>query len=142
MNWQSMQGSTRWAMVPLRLGLGLVFLMHGWQKVFVYGLAGTSGAFQHMGIPLAQPAAALVMIVEVLGGPALMLGLRTRLFAAAFTIEMAVVVFFVKHGGGLFGPRGSEFEMLLMLGSLTLALAGAGAPSVDDALARRKGAAG
>ncbi len=32
----------RWGMLPLRIAVGLVFLMHGGQKFFVFGLAGTT----------------------------------------------------------------------------------------------------
>ena len=43
----------------------------------------------------------------------------------------------VKLKGGFFGPVGCEYELTLLAASICLALAGAGAASVDDAIARR-----
>ena len=128
--------SSRWGLVPLRVVLGLVFIMHGYLKLFSMGLAGTTGMFQQMGIPLPQVAAAVVIAVELLGGTALILGLFTRWAAAALAIEMAVVVLVVKLPGGFFAPRGVELELTLCGAALTLALVGAGGMSLD-AMRRR-----
>ncbi|MDQ3398225.1 MAG: DoxX family protein, partial [Deinococcota bacterium] len=61
----------------LRLALGTVFVAHGAQKFFEFGLAGTIGAFSQMGIPLAGIAAPLVMALELVGA-LLLMGLLTR----------------------------------------------------------------
>ena len=57
----------------VRIMVGVVFVMHGYQKWFVYKPAGTIAAFGHMGIP---PAGAyLAMTAELLCGGLLVLGL-------------------------------------------------------------------
>jgi putative oxidoreductase len=125
--------NSRWGMVPLRAVVGLVFLMHGYMKLFTMGLAATTGMFEHMGIPLPQVSAAVVITVELLGGVALILGLFTRWAAAALAIDMAVAVLLVKLPGGFFAPQGVEFELTLCAAALTLALVGAGGVSLDAA---------
>lgn len=125
--------NSRWGMVPLRAVVGLVFLMHGYMKAFTMGLAGTTGMFEHLGIPLPQVSAVVVIAVELLGGAALILGLFTRWAAAALAIEMAVVVLVVKLPGGFFAPQGVELELTLFGAALTLALVGAGGVSLDAA---------
>ena len=66
--------------------------------------------------------------LEVVGGLALILGILTRVFAVAFTIEMLVAIFLT--GGFAKGYQPHEMELFLMLVSGGLALAGSGRFSV------------
>lgn len=109
-------------LLPLRLVIALVFLMHGGQKLFVYGIAGTTGAMHGMGIPLPQVAAVVVTAVELLGGLAILAGFFTRWAALLLVVDMAVAILAVKLPGGFFAPAGVEFELTLLAGALTLAL--------------------
>ena len=68
-----------WGVVPLRAVVGVVFVVHGTQKLFGFGLAGTAGFLGSLGIPLPTVAAAVVIAVELLGGLALLLGAGTRI---------------------------------------------------------------
>lgn len=127
-----------WGMVPLRVVVGLVFLMHGSQKL-VNGLASTAAFFDSIGIPIAQGAAALVTALEILGGVALILGWFTRLVAALLAIDMAVAILTARLGGGFFVPNGFEFELTLLGACLTLAVMGAGGFSLDAMQRQRRG---
>lgn len=129
--------AVRWGMVPLRLVVGLVFLMHGGQKLFVFGLDGAAGAFAQMGIPLPALSAFVVTFVELLGGLAIILGIFTRIAALLLAIDMAVAILAVRLAGGFFAPDGFEFELVLLGASLTLALVGPGEPSVEGMRRRR-----
>lgn len=123
--------SSRWGLVPLRVVVGLIFLMHGYAKLVTMGPAATADMMQHLGIPFPHVSAMLVTAVELLGGAALILGLLTRWAAAALAVDMSVAVILAKLPGGFFAPRGVEFELTLCAAALTLALVGAGGVSLD-----------
>ena len=114
----------------LRIVVGIVFLAHGYQKVYKYGFHGVEGMFAHMGIPAPAIAAIVVMIVEFVGGILLLTGLATRLPAALLAIDMLVAILAVHARHGFFNPSGVEFPLTLLAGCLCLALSGGGAASL------------
>ena len=130
-----------WGLVPLRIVLGVVFLMHAWQKLFVFGVAGTADILDKLGIPLATAAALLLIVVESAGGVAILLGYFTRTAAALLVIEMCVAIPVARFSGGFFAPSGYEFEAVLLGACATLALAGPGVTSLESWLAGRRGSA-
>lgn len=124
---------SRWALLPLRLVVGLVFVVHGGQKLFAFGLAGTAGFLGSLGVPLPTLAAAGVIAVEMLAGVALLLGAGTRVAATLLAADMLVAMLTVHLRGGFFAPDGVEFVLTLFAACLTLAGLGAGPWSVDAA---------
>ncbi|HEX2090814.1 MAG TPA: DoxX family protein [Longimicrobiaceae bacterium] len=122
----------------LRIVAGVVFLAHGAQKLFVFGLAGVTGGFQGMGVPMPSVTAPLVSAVEFLGGIALILGLLTRLAAVGLAINMLGAILLVHLAAGFFLPNGYEFALTLCAASVALALTGPGAFSLDAAIGRRR----
>ena len=130
-----------WGLTVLRVVTGIVFFMHGWTKVFVWGLDGTAAGFQQMGIPLAGIAGPLVGFVELLGGAALIAGLATRWVSIPLAVTMVVAILKVHLGAGFFNPQGYEFPLMLLAGLVGLALSGGGALAVDNVLAARRSAA-
>ena len=115
-----------WGLLPLRLVVAAVFLMHGGMKLFVMGVPAVTGMFGHMGIPLAAVAAPLVVAVEILGGLAVLTGVFTRWAGLLLAADMAGAIYFAKLHGGFFAPKGWELELLLLGAALTLAAAGPG----------------
>ena len=140
MSAQGNSWTANWGLVPLRLVVGLVFIVHGGQKLFVFGLGGAAGFMAKVGIPWPFPAAVVVIAVEILGGLALILGLGTRLAAALLAIDMVVAVLAVRLAAGFVG--GYEFELTLLAASLSLALLGGGPVTVRQVFARRAQTAG
>lgn len=121
----------------LRVILGITMAAHGYQKLFVYGIAGVQGAFAKMGAPVPMITGPLVSGLEFFGGIALVIGLLTRLLGLALAVDMLGAILIVHGSAGFFMPTGYEFVLMLLAASLCLALAGPGALSVDEVIARR-----
>jgi len=121
----------------LRLGLGTVFIMHGWQKLFVIGHTGLTGFFAGAGIPFPALSAAIATAVELVGGVALIAGLGTRIAGVLLAFTMLVAVTTVHLANGFFLPNGYEFALTLLLANSALALTGAGRLSLDATLFRQ-----
>jgi putative oxidoreductase len=126
-----------WGLTVLRVVVGIVFLVHGGQKLFVFGVHGVAGMLGNLGFPLPMVWAVVVSIVEFFGGLALVLGFFVRWAAPLIAIDMLVAILAVHLKGGFFNPKGVEYPMTLLAACIALMLAGAGAASVDGALAKR-----
>jgi putative oxidoreductase len=127
-----------WGIAVLRVVVGFAFLMHGWQKIFEYGLAGVTSTFGQMGVPLPELTAPLVAILELVGGAALLLGLGARWLAALLAIDMLAAILLVHLPGGFFAPAGVELPFLLLGGTVALALGGPGAFALDRLASRSR----
>jgi putative oxidoreductase len=127
-----------WGLTILRIVVGIVFLAHGWQKIFEYGFHGTAGAFAAMGIPLPAVSSAVVALVELLGGAALIVGLLTRWAAALNGFDMVVAILLVHLKNGLLKPGGFEHPLAMLAACIALVMLGPGAASVDGALTKRE----
>lgn len=132
-----------WGLAVLRLVLGLIMLVHGWDKLFGdAGVAGFAGGLAAMGIPAPGVMAWVVTLVEFLGGLLLLVGWLTRWVAAVVFVELLVATFtsHVQHGFFVFRPAGEwgyEYNLLLLAGLATLILSGSGKLALDDWLVRR-----
>ena len=101
-------------LAAFRLAVATIFIRHGAQKLFVFGFAGVSGAFAHMGVPFPGLMGPLIGILEFFGGIALVIGLLTRLVALGFVCDMlgAILLVLLKKGFS-----GFELEFLFANGA-------------------------
>ncbi len=98
----------------IRVIVGIVFLAHGSQKLFTYGIGGVAAGMGQIGLPLPYVSATLVTLTEFLGGLALILGLGTRLAAAPLAFAMLVATTVAHGAGGFFLPTGFEYALTLL----------------------------
>lgn len=134
--------SSSWAMLPLRLATGIIFIAHGAGKVL--GSFGGPGLRTFASYPAPYPfmrpawlwmgAAALS---ELVGGTLIVLGLFTRLAAFLLICVMLTAIAGV-HWPVFFAPKGFEFPLALLGTALALLIAGGGQASVDRLIAGRK----
>lgn len=122
-----------------RLVLGAVFIAHGWQKFHDFGFGGQADAFEGMGIPVPAVSAAIVIVLELIGGVLLLVGAFTRVLGVLFLLDMLGAIAFVHADMGFFAANGGwEFVAVLGAGGLLFALSGAGRFSVDGLVAGRR----
>ena len=124
-----------WGIALLRIVVGIVFVMHGQQKLFEMGVGGVGGFFASLGVPAPQLAAVVVSVLETIGGLALILGVLTRLFGLLLAGDMFVALLLVHRPNGFFaGNGGVELVLLLGAAALALAMTGSGALALDNFL--------
>lgn len=128
--------------LPIRVGAGIIFSAHGAQKLFGwfggYGLEGTAGWMDSIGLGPGYLMALLAGSAEFFGGLLLIFGLLVRPTAVVLAITMLVAIFAVHFGNGLFmANNGYEFALALFVVSASLAVRGAGSYSADQVLAQR-----
>ncbi|NLU82660.1 DoxX family protein [Rhodococcus sp. HNM0569] len=120
-----------------RIGIGVVFLAHGLQKLRVWGQDGTAAAFEGMGVPAPSVSAFLATWLEIVGGAALILGVLVPVVGALFVLDMIGAFLYAHADSGIWiADGGYELVLALGAGSLLLASVGAGAFSVDALLRR------
>lgn len=137
-------GSTATALnsLLLRLPAAVIFSAHGAQKLFGafggYGLEGTAGWMESIGLTPGYLLALLAGSAEFFGGLALLLGLAVRPAALVLAFTMAVALFSVHAANGLFmANNGYEFALALLAISLALVPVGGGKWSLDHYLAKK-----
>ena len=128
-----------WDTLPLRLGAGIIFAAHGSQKLFGlfggYGLEGTAGWMDSIGLSPGILMATLAGSAEFFGGLMLIIGLLVRPAALALAVTMIVAIVLVHLEHGLFSANnGYEFGLALLVMSLALLLRGGGSLSLDKVL--------
>ena len=128
------------ALLLLRLGLGIIFVFHGYPKLFTHTRETMQG-FSHMGFP--GYFAYIAGVFEFFGGLLLIVGLFTRVAGLLLAIEMAVAL--VKVNGIIANPMAVDsyqFPLACAVGSFALVALGAGPISLDHAVfANKRGSA-
>ncbi len=128
------------ALSIVRIALGVIFFMHGAQKVMGWfggpGLEAMVGMMTKNGMPAVV--AYLVAFGEFLGGLGLIVGLLSRIAAAGIVIIMAGAIITVHGAKGFFLPEGFEYNLALIAMGLAIVLGGGGCLSLDSLFCRKK----
>ncbi len=115
----------------LRVTSGVLFLLHAGLKIFVFTPAGTAGFFQSIGLP--GPLAYLVILIEVLGAIALIVGYKVRIVAPVLAVLLVGTIVTVHGAAGFFfsNPNGGwEYPAFWAITLVATALLGDGAYSI------------
>jgi putative oxidoreductase len=144
-----------WYALPLRLIVGLGFMQHGYAKL-ARGPESFTNILHALGMPAPGLLAWATILVELLGGLAILLGVLVRLVSVPMTIVLLVAIFTVHLPNGFssikltsvdatgahFGQPGYETDLLYLAGLLALVLGGAGPLAADRLFLRPSDASG
>ena len=142
---------SRWTAIPLRLIVGYGFVAHGYAKI-VRGPEHFANILHAIGVPAPELMSWITILVELVGGAAILMGAFVVLFSIPLTIVLLVAVFTVHlpngfssikllsvtAAGAQFGQPGYETDLLYCACLMALVLGGAGPFSVDAWRARFK----
>jgi putative oxidoreductase len=140
----------RWAPIPLRLIVGYGFMAHGFAKLSK-GPHAFATTLQAMGVPSPNLMAWATILVELLGGFAVILGafvavvslpMVVILLVAMFTVHLpngfsSIKLLAVTAAGAQFGPPGYETNLLYIACLVALVVGGSGPMAIDGLIGKR-----
>lgn len=121
----------------LRLGLALVFIYHGYPKLFGDRDRFVE-AFSLIGLP--SYVVYLTGAIELFGGLALALGLLTPVAALLLFLDMCAAMWKYNFNEGIYAVREYELPLTLGLACLVVAATGGGRFSLDRLVFQRANA--
>jgi len=141
----------RWVPIPIRMILGVGFIVHGWAK-WSRGPMVFAELLKQAHVPLPLVNAWLVTLLEIFGGLALLMGAFVTIISIPLIVSMlgAMLTVNFKYGfsavntigvtpeGPKLGPPGYEINLLYIAGLVVLILGGAGPLSIDALRSRRR----
>src|SRR5262245_61351926 len=141
----------RWAPIPLRLIVGYGFMEHGFAKL-ARGLEAFPAILQALGVPAPHFMGWLTILVEIVGGFAVLLGalvplasipMGAVLLVAMITVHLpygfsSIKLQAITAAGAQFGPPGFETDLLYLACLATLVLGGSGPLSIEGLLAKHR----
>jgi putative oxidoreductase len=141
----------RWAPLPLRLIVGFGFMQHGFAKL-ARGPDAFATILHVLGVPAPHFMAWLTILIEILGGLAVILGafvtlvslpMAALLLVAIFTVHLpygfsSIKLLAVTPAGAQFGPVGYECNLLYLACLAALVLGGSGPLAIDAVIRKRR----
>ncbi len=137
--------------IPIRMILGVGFMVHGWAK-WNRGPSAFAELLKQAHVPLPLANAWLVTLLEIFGGLALLMGAFVAVVSIPLILSMLAAMFTVniKYGfsavntigltpeGPQLGPPGYEINLLYIACLVAVILGGAGPLSIDALRNRRR----
>jgi putative oxidoreductase len=141
----------RWPLLPLRLIVGLGFMEHGFAKL-ARGPDAFANILQAMGVPGPHFMAWSTILVELLGGLAVILGafvtlaslpMAAVLLVAIFTVHLpygfsSIKLEAVTAAGAQFGPPGYEVDLLYLACLAALVVGGPGPLAIAGLIRKQR----
>lgn len=86
-----------WALLALRLAVGVIFILHGYDKIWgAIGMPAFTGMVAKIGFPAPALFAWIAALAEFVGGIALVVGIGTTIASVLLGIVMLVAIFGLK----------------------------------------------
>lgn len=137
----------RWSPLPLRLIVGYGFIEHGFAKL-TRGPETFAAILHAIGVPAADFMAWSTILIELLGGLAILLGafvalasipMAAVLLVAMFTVHLpygfsSIKLLAVTAAGAQFGPPGYETDLLYLACLAALVIGGSGPMALDNVI--------
>jgi len=127
-----------WGVTAVRVMTGIILVAAGWAKL-TGGIEGFANGLAQMGFPAPAVVAPLVVAFELIGGLMVLAGAFVRWLGLPIFVYFLIITFVIKLPGQG-GFNSGRIDLMMAAAGLMLLLAGAGRASVDDQLARRRGA--
>ena len=121
-----------WTPVFLRIALGLILIVHGYDKLFSSGVASFTSFLANIGFPAAMLFAWVVSIVEFFGGIFILVGLFTRIVSLFIVIQFIVILilkifkFSTPFVDFKTGVGGFQLDLIILAVALALLIRGSG----------------
>lgn len=112
-----------------RLAFGFHLLYYSWSSVTSFDASGDANWLASMGVPFPTLSAWAYLLTEFLGGIALIIGYKVRIFSIPLIVTF-LVAYFMVHINDPYSDAYPALQMLAM--SFFFLLSGSGKPSVDD----------
>jgi len=127
------------ALLIARVGLGVLMIAHAWLEYDFAGrsVVGVGRMFAQIGVPLGIVAGPANLLLESVGGVAMVLGLGVPVIGVLMALNMVGAWVFV-HTSPLYAMDHNGPETVIAIGllSLTLAVTGSGRFGVDHLIRR------
>jgi putative oxidoreductase len=124
-----------------RVGLGVLMIGHAWLMFAVagYSVAGLGQLFGQLGVPLPALAGSANVLLESVGGVAMILGLAVPVVGILMALNM-VGAWLLVHTSGLYAMDHNGPETVIAIGllGLVLAVTGSGRFGLDRLLLQRR----
>ena len=141
-----------WYAIPLRLIVGYGFMEHGYAKL-ARGPQAFADILHALGMPAPTVLAWATILVELIGGFAVLVGLQIPLASIPMAVVLLVAIFTVHlpygfssikllsvtAAGAHFGQPGYETDLLYLAGLAALVVGGSGPLALDRLWLRARG---
>ncbi|PET48367.1 MULTISPECIES: DoxX family protein [unclassified Bacillus (in: firmicutes)] len=126
-------------LLMIRLVIGILFIGHGAQKLFSwfggYGLKGTGGWFESIGMKPGVTMALIAGLAEFIGGILFALGLLTPVAGILIAGTMGMAIIKVHGPNGIWATsNGYEYNLTLLVVAISVVLTGPGKYALDTFL--------